>query len=78
MVAACPAARNPSTASPGVAATTSIAGGMYLCAERIERLSGSPFRTIAAVATAVVSKPVAKNTTGSSRRSASSTACPAL
>ena len=78
IVAAWPAARNPSTVVSGISATISMTGGMYLCAERIERFSGNPFRTMAAVATAVVSKPVAKNTTGSLRRSASSTAWPAL
>ena len=66
MVAACPAARKPSTRLPGISATISITGGMYLCAERTEKFCGGPRRISAAVATAVVSKPVAKNTTSSS------------
>ena len=36
-----------------------MTGGMYLCADNTEKLRGSPRRIIAAVATAVVSKPVA-------------------
>ena len=39
---------------------------MYLCAESTEKFAGSSRSSTAAVATAVVSKPVAKKTTGSS------------
>jgi hypothetical protein len=74
IVAACPAARNPSTRVSGISATISMTGGMYLCAERTEKFSGTGPRTTAAVATAVVSKPVAKKTTGFSVSRASSTA----
>jgi hypothetical protein len=66
MDAACPAARKPSTLLSGISATISIAGGMYLCAERIEKFFGTPASSTAAVATAVVSNPLAKNTTSSS------------
>ena len=50
----------------GISATISITGGMYLCAESTEKLGGGSPRRTAAVATAVVSKPVAKKTTSSS------------
>ena len=53
---------------PGISATISITGGMYLCAESTEKFGGRPARIAAAVATAVVSKPVAKNTSGIVRR----------
>jgi hypothetical protein len=79
IVAAWPAARNPSTRVSGISATISMAGGMYLCADRIEKFFGSRGeRTTAAVATAVVSNPVAKKTTSRSVLRASSTACDAL
>jgi hypothetical protein len=55
-----------------MAATTSMAGGMYLCAGRIEKFGGTPPSTAAAVATAVVSNPVAKNTTSRSGRARAS------
>ena len=58
-----PAARNPSTRVSGISATLCMTGGMYLCAERMERFGGISPRTTAAVVTAVVSNPVAKNTT---------------
>ena len=45
--------------------TISITGGMNLCAESTDRFSGGLPRITAAVATAVVSKPAPKNTTGS-------------
>ena len=38
---------------------------MYLCAESTEKLSGTPRAITAAVATAVVSKPLAKKTSSS-------------
>src|ERR1051326_980497 len=66
IVAAWPAARNPSTRDSGISATISITGGMYLCAERTEKFFGGSSTMTAAVATAVVSKPVAKKTTCSS------------
>ncbi len=47
---------------PGISATISITGGMYLCAESTEKFGGGSPRSTAAVATAVVSKPVAKKT----------------
>ena len=78
MVAACPAARNPSTRVPGISATISMTGGMYLWAESTEKLGGGSRRMTAAVATAVVSKPEAKKTTSSSVSRASSTACATL
>ena len=78
MVAACPAARNPSTRVPGISATISMTGGMYLWAESTEKLGGGPRRMTAAVATAVVSKPEAKKTTSSSVSRASATACATL
>ena len=65
MMAAWPAARNPSMRVPGISATISIAAGTYLCAERTEKFFGTPASSAAAVATAVVSKPVAKKTTSS-------------
>ena len=40
-----------------------MAAGTYLCAERIEKFGGGPASATAAVATAVVSKPLAKKTT---------------
>ena len=40
IVAACPAARKPSTRVSGISATISITGGMYLCAERTEKFGG--------------------------------------
>ena len=46
-------------------ATTSIAAGTYLCTERIEKFGGTAESAIAAVATAVVSKPLPRNTTSS-------------
>ncbi len=55
-----------------------MAGGTYLCADRTEKFVGGLAKRIAAVATAVVSKPDAKNTTGSSVARASSTAWVAL
>jgi len=57
IVAAWPAARNPSTREPGISATISITGGIYLCAERTEKFGGGSLRITAAVATAVVSNP---------------------
>ncbi len=79
IVAACPAARNPSTRVCGICATSSIAGGTYLCADRIEKFLGrSCCKTIAAVATAVVSKPVAKKTTSSPLARARATASATL
>jgi hypothetical protein len=78
IVAAWPAARNPSTRVPGISATISITGGMNLCAESTDRFGGRPASTTAAVATAVVSKPVPKNTSGSSVPRAISTACATL
>ncbi len=68
IVAAWPAARNPSTRDSGISATISITGGMYLCADRTEKFRGGSARITAAVATAVVSNPVAKNTTSSVAR----------
>ena len=76
MAAAWPAARKPSTLLSGISATISIAGGMYLWAESTEKFAGTPAVITAAVATAVVSNPLAKKTTSSpGRASASSTAC---
>ena len=72
--AAWPAARKPSIFVSGSAATISIAGGTYLCADRIEKFAGRSDNATAAVATAVVSKPVAKKTTSSVVSRARSTA----
>ena len=72
--AAWPAARKPSIFVSGRAATISIAGGTYLCADRMEKFFGRSVRATAAVATAVVSNPVAKNTTSSRVSRARSTA----
>jgi hypothetical protein len=58
----------------GISATISITGGMYLCAESTKKFDGGSWSTAAAVATAVVSKPVAKNTSGSRIWRARSTA----
>ena len=56
-----------------------MAAGTYLCDESTEKLSGTPARITAAVATAVVSKPLAKKTTCSSGcLFAISTACETL
>ncbi|MFO0746254.1 MAG: hypothetical protein U1F43_11345 [Myxococcota bacterium] len=49
----------------GVRATTSMAAGTHLWADSTNRFGGGSSSSTAAVATAVVSKPVAKNTTGS-------------
>lgn len=78
IVAAWPAARNPSTRVSGISATISMTGGMYLCAESTEKLAGGSASTTAAVATAVVSNPLAKKTTSSVVSRASSAACAAL
>ena len=79
MAAAWPAARKPSTRVSGISATISMTGGMYLWADRKNRFGGGLPRTTAAVATAVVSNPVAKKTTGSGAASfASATACATL
>ena len=59
---------------PGISVTISITGGMYLCAESTEKFFGGPCSSADAVATAVVSKPVAKKTTSSSVCFASSMA----
>ena len=59
----------------GISATISMTGGMYLCADRIEKFFGISPRTTAAVVTAVVSNPVAKNTTSVSTARARSSAC---
>ena len=56
----------------------SITGGMYLWADRTEKFAGGRSRIAAAVATAVVSKPVAKKTSGASIARASATACATL
>ncbi len=65
MMAAWPAAMNPSIRLSFDPATRSMAAGTYLCTERIEKFGGSGVSATAAVATAVVSKPEAKNTTSS-------------
>ncbi len=78
IVAAWPAARKPSTRVSGISATISITGGMYLWAESTEKLAGGSSRSTAAVATAVVSKPLAKKTISSSVSRARSTAWLAL
>ncbi len=78
IVAAWPAARKPSMRVIGISATISITGGMYLCAESTEKFGGGSSRITAAVATAVVSKPLAKKTISSSLRLASSAASDAL
>jgi hypothetical protein len=62
----------------GISATISITGGMYLWAESTEKLGGGSATITAAVATAVVSKPLAKKTTSSAVSRAISTACAAL
>ena len=62
----------------GSPATTSIAGSTYLCAESTEKFSGTPASNAAAVVTAVVSKPHAKNTTSPVLVRARSTACETL
>ena len=68
MVAAWPAAMNPSMLVSFISETTSMAAGTYLWDERTEKFSGTPARSTAAVATAVVSKPLAKKTTCSAGR----------
>jgi len=78
MAAAWPAARKPSTRLPGISATISMTGGMYLCADSTVKFGGGSASTTAAVATAVVSNPLAKNTTSSVVSRASSTASAAL
>ncbi len=58
----------------GISATISMTGGMYLWADRTEKLGGGSASSTAAVATAVVSKPEAKKTISSSVCRARSTA----
>ena len=45
MVAACPAARNPSTRVSGISATISMTGGMYLCAESTKKFGAEAPRS---------------------------------
>ena len=63
MMAAWPAAMKPSMCDSLERDTTSMAAGTYLCTERMEKLGGRSVSAMAAVATAVVSKPEARKTT---------------